>query len=135
MFDDWKDRFDEGCVKEIMPIFTLRDLLLNQSAAHLIEAIESEVVHDLLLVEWEPRLTFLLVVAQNSVNHSFCDVVNFLKFRKARIIFLIFGDFAIILGSAQINLVIVPNRVELINWRSGGKAVRKVVLPLNMMNF
>lgn len=137
VFKDWKDRFDESWVKEIMPIFTLRDLLLNQSAAHLIEAVESDVVDDLLLVEWKLREAFLLLFfAQNPINHSFSDLVNLLKFRKVRITGLIFGgllEFAIIsISSAQINLVIVPNRVELINWRSGAEAVRKVVLPLNM---
>ena len=84
VFNDRKDRFYKGCVKEIMSIFGLRDLLLDQSAAYLIEAVESDVVNNLLLVKRELGLSFLFLFffAQNSIYHSFSDLVYLLKFRK-----------------------------------------------------
>lgn len=133
VFDHRKDRFDESCEKVIGPTLTLRDLLLDQSAADLVEAVESDVVNDLLLVQRKlGKIFFLFFFSQNTVNHSFSDLVNFLKFRKVRIIGIIFPIFVCLLefiSSAQINLVIFPNRVELVNWHISTKPIRKVVLP------
>ena len=129
VFDHWEDRFDESRVEEIGFSLWLRDLLLNQSASHLIVAIEPDIVNDLLLIERKPDHPLLIIrffLPKDSVHHSLSDLVIFLEFRKVRTFSLCF----ILVGSAQIYLVVVPDRMELVDWRIRG--VVPVIHSLNM---